>query len=325
DLSAVGGVDLLYSRQTVDQRGSLVDIRLGLETGWGDAEVLEAVLVHSRFDMEHEFVDVVWGPVEQPGVPPEQWPWEPSLVTTIEEDQTDTWGVQLNYTRPLEGQGWRLGGLLTANIKSHPKIPNYTLMSIPRDPGDSWAYDLGVGISKRTETSLFGIDLIYEPVRTQTWADAGEPVVATGGDTIPAGDMTVFNDFRFNNAILRAGLAGYWERLDLQLGIQVKRYGYTLDQTDFVMERRRRQREDWLEWTPTLALALRFQDFTVRYSGRITTGTGRPGVTSRVFALADASTMAARVDFLPAPSGALTLEEAVVHTHQVSVAIPLGR
>lgn len=325
DLSALGGVDLLYSRRTVDQRGSLLDLRLGLETGWGNSEVLEAVLVHSRFDMEHDLVDVVWAPVEQPGVPPEQWPWAPELVETTEEDQTDTWGLQLNYTRPLDTEGWRLGGLLTANLKSHPKIPNYTLMSIPRDPGDSWAYDLGIGISKRTATAEFGIDLIYEPVRTQTWADAAEPVVTARGDTIPAGDMTVFNDFRFNNAILRTGLAGHWERFDLQFGIQLKRYGYTLAQTDFVMERRRRQQEDWLEWTPTVALALHFQDFSIRYTGRVTTGTGRPGVTSgRVFALADASTLAATPDFLPAPSGHLTLEEATVHTHQVSVSIPFG-
>lgn len=325
DLTAVSGVDLLYARQTTDQQGSLVDLRFGLETGWESGAVLEAVAVHTRFRMEHEFMDLVWVQVEQPDVPPEEWPWTQQVVESTEEDATNTWGLHLDYTTPLEGDGWRLGGLLTANYKSHPKIPNYTLMSIPRDPGDSWAYDLGIGISKRTGSSEFGVDLVYEPVWTETWADAAEPVIAVGGETIPAGDMTVFNDFRFNNAILRAGLAGYSERFDILFGIRVKRYAYTLDQTDFVLDRRRRQRESWLEWTPSVALAIHLRDFSIRYSGSITTGTGRPGVSrSVVFPVADASSLSAGADFLPAPSGSLTLQEATVHTHQIGVSIPLG-
>nr|NIP82959.1 hypothetical protein [Gemmatimonadota bacterium]NIQ58981.1 hypothetical protein [Gemmatimonadota bacterium]NIU79188.1 hypothetical protein [Gammaproteobacteria bacterium]NIX47872.1 hypothetical protein [Gemmatimonadota bacterium]NIY12243.1 hypothetical protein [Gemmatimonadota bacterium] len=299
--------------------------RLGLETAWGEGEALEAVLVHSRLDVEHDLVDLVWEPVPQEGVPEEQWPWEPRLVESTEHDETDTWGLQLDYTRPLEGEGWQVGGLLTANYKSHPKIPNYTIMSIPRDPGDSWAYDLGVGISKRTAGAVFGVDLIYEPVWTETWADAADSIVTASGDTIPPGDMTVFNDFRFNNAIIRMGVGGRSERIDLQAGLQLKRYGYTLDQTDFAQERRRRQRESWMEWTPTLALALRFDDFTIRYSGRITTGTGRPGVARRGMVMPATDMSLASVDFLPAPTGPLTLAEATVHTHQVSVSIPVGR
>ena len=30
----------------------------------------------------------------------------------------------------------------------HPKIPNYEIMNIPRDPGTSWSYNLGVGIAR---------------------------------------------------------------------------------------------------------------------------------------------------------------------------------
>lgn len=322
DLTGVSGVDLLYSSQTVDQRGSLRDVRLGMETGWGE-QVLEAVVVHRRFAMEHDLLDWIWEPVPQEGVPEEQWPRQRRAARRTEQDETLTWGLQLNYVGPLEEDGWYVGGLLTANYKSHPKIPNYTLMSIPRDPGDSRAYHLGVGISKRSETSTFGIDLIYEPVWTETWADAAGPVPTTSGDTIPAGEMTVFNDFRFHNGIIRMGLEGRAERLDLQFGLLLKRYGYTLDQEDLVLERRRRQKEDWLEWTPSLALAFRFNDFTIGYTGRFTAGTGRPGVASgRAFPVMDAT--AASPDFLPAPSGSLTLDPAIVHTHQISVSIPFG-
>lgn len=325
DLSALGGVDLLYDRRPIDQRGSLVDLRLGLATGWVDGSALEAVLVHTRLEMEHDLVDLVWVPTRQPDLPPEEWSWQWETVERTEHDETNTWGFHVDYTRPLDAEGWEVGARVTGNVKSHPKIPNYTLMSIPRDPGDSWAWDFGVGLGKRTPSSVLGIDLVYEPVWTETWADAAAPTPTLGGDTIPAGDMTVFNAFRFDNAILRAGLSGHLDRLQLAFGIQLKRYAYTLDQTDFVMERRRRQRESWIEWTPTLSLGLDLDDFAIRYTGRVTTGTGRPGViTTGSPVLADAA-LALGVDFLPAPSDALTLDEVMVHTHQVSVSIPFGR
>lgn len=325
DLSAVGGVDLLYTRQTVDQGGHLLDIRLGLTSERPAGDVVEAVLVHNRLDMRHHLVDLVWAQPEVDSLPQDQWPWQPELVETTELDQTNTWGLHLGWTRPLEADGWLIGVVATGNYKSHPKIPNYTLMNIPRDPGDSWAYDLGVGISRRTDNAVFGFDLIYEPIWTETWADAAEPTPTVRGDTIPAGAMTVFNDFRFHNAILRMGVAGQADRVDLQFGLEVKAHRYTLDQTDFVLDLQRRQHEDWLEWRPSLALGLRFDDFSVRYTGRITAGTGRPGVAWPWGVRAEAATVLAGADFLPAPSGALTLADATVHTHQLGVSIPLGR
>jgi hypothetical protein len=326
DLTAVGGVDLLYGRQTVDQGGSLVDVRLGFASELSGGQSLEAVVLHSRFRMRHELVDRIWEPVPADrDLPPEEQRWQNRWVESTERDETDTWGLHLNYQRPLAQPGWRVGGILTVNYKSHPKIPNYTLMSIPRDPGDSWAYDIGVGITRRTETAVFGLDVVYEPIWTETWADAATDQVTVTGDTVPAGDMTVFNDFRFNNAILRLGIAGHQDRLDLQAGLQLRAYRYTLDQTDFVADRRRRQHENWIEWTPSVAVGLHFDDFAIRYTGRATTGAGRPGVAwegdGDVFAVADAG----RVDYIPAPSGALTLQDETVHTHQIAVTIPFGR
>ncbi len=324
DLTAVGGIDLLYSQRTVDQGGSLFDVRLGLTSEWGDGETLEAVAVHSRFRMRHELVDRVWEQVPVDSIPDPQWPWRDRWVYSTERDETDTWGLHLGYRHPLEAPGWATGAILTVNYKSHPKIPNYTLMSIPRDPGDSWAYNLGVGISRRTAGAAFGIDVVYEPIWTETWADAADDQITVHGDTIPAGDMTVFNDFRFNNLLLRMGVAGTGDHFDVQAGLQVRTYRYTLDQTDFQNARRRRQQESWLEWTPSIALGVTLEDFALRYTGRITTGTGRPGVAwggVDVLMAADAG----RVDFLPAPSGALTLEDEVVHTHQLEVSIPVGR
>ena len=36
-----------------------------------------------------------------------------------------------------------LGWVATTNLMSHPKIPNYEIVNIPRDPGRSTAYNVG--------------------------------------------------------------------------------------------------------------------------------------------------------------------------------------
>lgn len=325
ELSGMAGVDLLYDRPPVSQDGHMYDLRLGLTSEPHAGGELEAIVLHSRLDMRHEFVSVIWEPVEDPALPPEEWEWRTRRVESTERDETATWGLHLGYARSLDPEGWTAGGIFTVNYKDHPKIPNYTLMSIPRDPGGSWAYDIGLGLSRRSASAVFGLDVIYEPIWTETWADAASPTPTASGDTIPVGDMTVFNDFRFSNAIIRMGIGGSADRLDVQAGLQVKRYRYTLDQTDFIAGIDRRQKEGWLEWRPSLSLGLRLDDFSIHYTGRITTGTGRPGVAGSTWWTRDVAVPLAAGDFLAAPSGALTLAEATVHMHQLRVEVPLGR
>src|SRR5207302_2230937 len=86
--------------------------------------------------------------------------------------------------------------LATVNRMSHPKLPEYELANvpaIPRDPGHSSAYNVGLGLSKIRGPLTFGIDAIYEPIWSYTWADAASPVVTATGDTIPVGGRTVEN------------------------------------------------------------------------------------------------------------------------------------
>ena len=70
---------------------------------------------------------------------------------------------------------------------------------------------------------------------------------------------------------------------------------------------------------------MRFGDVDVRYLGRKTHGTGRPGLandfvaTPGVFAAADV----AGSNILAAPTGPLTLTPVSVTTHQLSVSVPL--
>jgi hypothetical protein len=82
----------------------------------------------------------------------------------------------------------------------------------------------------------------------------------------------------------------------------------------------RDQRESWIEWSPTFGASFALPAVEVRYGLRVTTGTGRPGTIAvgwpETLSTADA-------DFILAPQAPLTLQDARVVTHQLSVTIPV--
>jgi hypothetical protein len=317
-LNAVDGVDLLYSNsRSIDQDGGLWGVRAGLAGELGEDKRLEAVAVHERFSMEHDvsYLDWSWDPLNR----------RPIVRERVEEnhDRTNTTGLQVVLTAPV-GEFWRAGPIFTVNRKTHPKIPNYDLASIPRDPGHSWAFDLGAGLGHERGPLSFGVDVIYEPVWSETWAEAADTVRTTGGTLLRAGDRTIENDFFLSNVHLRLGLARETPRWGFQLGLQASSRETELDQWNVVTATRREQEESWMEWTPSFGAMIRFPELEVRYSGWLTTGTGRPSVdfavrggTARADAAAESS------DFLVPPSGPLILQEAQVTTHQISVRLPL--
>src|SRR5216117_2792064 len=187
-LHALDGVDLLYSgSRRVEQTGHAIDFRVGALKEWpGErgARSLEAVVLHNRFAATHSvlYVDKFWDPGLQ------QIVFEPR--TDHNFDRTNTWGAQFEYRMPLATPGWRIGWALTINRATHPKLPDYDITNvavIPWDPGRSYAYNLGLGLSKVLGPATFGVDAIYEPIRSYTWADAIVPTATLGGDTIPSG------------------------------------------------------------------------------------------------------------------------------------------
>ena len=316
DLSAVHGVELLYAGSLgLRQFGEAVDVRAGVAIGLPGQRAFEAVVVHDRFSMTHDvtYVETIFDSTVG-------W-WEPQTRVETNLDQTRTTGLHVNYRLPV-APGWTLGLVGTGNYKDHPKIPNYDLANIPRDPGTTWAYNLGLGLAHRDGPATFAAEAIVEPIRSHTWAEAAVPTTTTGGFVIPAGGVTVDNRFRFMNALLRMGLSRDISQATLQLGLQVRSIRYQLTQRDLVAGSSRRQSEDWMEWSPTWGLAIHFPEFDLRYSGRVTSGTGRPSVgwtgggVTRLAALESA-------DFIVAPSGPLTLQEARVVNHQVVIVLPI--
>ncbi len=326
-LHALDGVDLLYSgSRRVEQTGHAIDLRVGALKQWpGEAGVrsLEAIVVHNRFAATHTvlYADQVWDPDLQ------QIVLEPR--TEHNYDQTNTWGAQLKYQLPLATPGWSIGWLATVNRATHPKLPNYEISNvtvIPWDPGRTYAYDLGLGLSKVLGRATFGVDAIYEPIRSYTWADATTPRVTVDGDTIPLGGKTVENRFKFSNAVFRIGvghdvdLEGTSKMLGFQFGLAVRSISYQLRQADHLEASLRELRTGWFEWTPSWGLTLRFPEFELRYRGRVTKGAGRPGTQSigvvDGFALSSATILAA-------PSGPLNLIDVDTSTHQISLSLPL--
>ena len=328
-LHAIDGTEILYANnQGIVQNGDAVDVRLGLLKQWKGERSFEALLLHNRFGMTHDvrFVDLIWNP---------------GLRTITSQprnehnvDRTNTWGAHFAYSRPLGDSGWHIGAIATTNLLSHPKIPNYELeqvMSIPRDPGHSAAYDLGIGLSKSRNAVTFAVEGVFEPIVSHTWAEADAPIESASGSTIPMGGKTIENHFRFANAVVRTGVSQEFQfqdsetRMKLQLGIGLRSVHYWVDQFDHVQQEGRGLEEHWLEWSPTWGLSVRFAELELRYVGRAANGSGRPAQSQEFFppvGVLDAAGASGR-SVLAVPNGPMTLDPVRVTTHQVSVSLPI--
>jgi hypothetical protein len=326
-LHAVDGVDLLYANsRRLEQSGDAVDLRVGALKEWPSdsgkgARSLQAMLLHNRFAATHTvtYADAIWNPNIQQ--------FEEQTRIEHNEERTNTWAMQLSYQIPLAAPGWRIGWLAVANRASHPKIPTYELTNvpaIPRDPGYTHAFNLGMGVSRVEGPERFGMDLIYEPISSYTWADAAASTPTAAGDTIAPGGKTVENRFRFDNAWFRIGVEQPVKEgapTNFQLGLILHPIKYRLEQRDNVQLASRSVDACWWEWTPTWGLSYRQTRFELRYQGRVTKGAGRPQ--SQFVIGPIAAVDAAGSSLLAAPSGPLFMTDVSTVTHQISLSLPL--
>ena len=274
DLAAVDGVDLLYAgSDRIDQSGSLNDFRLGATKEWEPGHVLEMVLLRNTTSMRHDvhFTTGIYNPILRV--------WTSTTRSDVNLDQTNIWGAHTEYTRPVGTEGWRIGALATANHLSHPKIPNYVLQNLPRDPGATNAFNLGLGAARVSGPFTFGFDVILEPMTSNTWADAATNTARTDGSVIPAGDKTVENHFQFRNSKARLGVGHTWGAdsasrgsFTFDFGLAMYAISYDLIQTNNITRTQRTQHENWVEKGPAFGLRYHTHDIELSYAFRANCG-----------------------------------------------------
>ncbi len=325
DLAAVDGVDLLYAgSDRIDQSGSFNDFRLGATKEWEPGHVFELMLLRNTTDMRHDvrFTTGFFDPALRV--------WKSTTRTDVNLDQTNIWGVHSEYVQPVGTEGWRLGLLGTANHLSHPKIPNYVLQNLPRDPGTTNSFNVGLGAARETGSVTLGADVIIEPMTSNTWADAATITTRPDGTTIPAGDKTVENHFQFHNTKARLGVGHTWGAdssehgaFSVNFGLAMYAISYDLRQTNNITRSSRTQHENWVESGPTFGMRYRTHDIDLSYAFRANCGSqGCDAFPNRgiVFA-ADAARALGGI--ILAPGAPLRLQEGGETSHHFTLSVPI--
>ncbi|MBA3670668.1 MAG: hypothetical protein H0W68_01420 [Gemmatimonadaceae bacterium] len=322
-LGAMDGVDLLYAgADRIEQEGSVTDVRIGAVQEWAPGHALELVVLHNSTNMTHDvhYTDFFFNQ-------------QTRVATTtsrseVNPDRTQIWGVHTEYTQPVGSEGWRLGALATANHLLHPKIPNYSLQNLPRDPGTTTAFNLGFGAAHIGGATTFALDVIAEPMTSDTYAEAAAPVTAAGGAQIPVGGKTVENAFIFSNSRIRVGVghdfiteSAKHGGLTLNLGLAVYSISYRLTQRNNLLNTVRKQNEGWAEWTPQLGLRYRSRELELSYAYMRNCGNESCAPMGDRVTLQGAAVSSGGI--IAAPSSPLFLRSGQETSHRLTIAIPV--
>jgi hypothetical protein len=307
ELDAMDGVNLLYpGSYDIKQYGRSLNYKIGFLGELSKRDQLEFVIARTTFKSFHE---VTYGL-------PYLWyedNWISQYRTELNKDESKGWVIHTKYNNSINDEV-KVGVIFTINWKEHPKIPNYALANIPRDPGSSTAYNIGIGIVKSGERTLLGFEYIYEPMTSYTWAEAGE-----GNPSFPLSFRTVENFFDFYNHIFRGGIYTHTDIswLDYRLGIQLYFNKYNLKQNDNILNTSRTVNENWLETTICGGLTINISGFQILYSLQVILGNGIVGSENNFVWPADAA-IRSESDFIIAPYASLVVDEIPLVTQQIS-------
>ena len=325
DLAAVDGVDLLYAgSDRIDQSGSFNDFRLGATKEWEPGHVFELMVLRNTTDMRHDvrFTTGFFDPALRV--------WKSTTRTDVNLDQTNIWGIHSEYVQPVGTEGWRLGVIGTANHLSHPKIPNYVLQNLPRDPGSTNAFNVGLGAARETGSFTLGADIIIEPMTSNTWADAATTTTRPDGTTIPAGDKTVENHFQFHNTKARLGVGHTWGAdsgehgaFSMNLGLAAYAISYDLTQTNNITRVARMEHENWVESGPTFGMQYRTHDINISYAFRANCGSQGCDAFPNRDVFSPSQSTPALGGIIAAPSAPLRLVEGGETSHHFTISVPI--
>jgi hypothetical protein len=306
EFDAMDGVNLLYPGSSdIKQGGRSLNYKIGFVGELSKQSQMEFVIGRTTFKSSHK---VTYGSLHF-------W-YEDSWIgyrTELNKDESKGWVIHTKYNSSINDE-LKIGGIFTVNWKEHPKIPNYALANIPRDPGSSTAYNIGIGIVNSGERTTLGFEYIYEPMKSYTWAEAGTDI------NLPPAFKTVENYFDFYNHIFRGGLYTHTDItwLDYRLGIQLHFNKYNLKQNDNVLNTSRTLNENWLETTLCGGLTINISSFQIFYSLQVILGNGLVGTEVGGIGFPELSAEAVKSDFLIAPYGSLVVDDIPLVTQQIS-------
>lgn len=308
ELHAIDGVNLLYpGSYDIKQYGRSLDYKIGFIGEPSKQEQLEFVIARTTFKSSHEvtYNNPYWFYTNI---------WIGEYRTELNKDESNGWVIHTKYNNSINDEV-KVGAIFTINWKEHPKIPNYALANIPRDPGSSSAYNIGVGIVDSGKRSTLGFEYIYEPMTSYTWAEAG-----TQNPPFPSSFKTVENFFDFYNHIIRGGIYTHTDIswLDYRLGVQFYFNKYNLKQNDNILNTSRTVNEHWLETTLCAGLTISISNFQILYSLQVILGNGIVGSENDQVIPLSASSIRSVADFLIAPNGPLSVEDVPLVTQQIS-------
>ncbi len=328
DLTGTDGVEQLFANAwDIEEFGSVKDYRVGLTGTFSGGRTFEVAFVRNRFKMTHDVTTVTWELTDSVN-----WLFTPEVDREAHLNISKTWGAHVGYVQPLEETGWRVGGILTVNRKDHPKIPTYDLTQvefaerppIPRDPGNSWAFNVGAGLSYEEGPTTFAMDVVYEPAVSDTWADDLVDVTGADGSVIPAGGHTVDNHFVFSNASASMGLShAIGEKWSVQLGVRMRSFSYRMEQQDHVLGLDRRLTQQWTDWTPSWGTKFDLNGLEIRYTGLASSASHFPFPSFSLGGPDVLTSASIDSDILAPPSGLLATPDETVVTHRFQLSVPI--
>nr|HPI74098.1 hypothetical protein [bacterium] len=212
--------------------------------------------------------------------------------------------------------------MVTIDRRHHPQIPDYPLAGVPCDPGNTQAWNFGLGAKWENETSLFGVDLLYEPIDAKTWTDATNDARIWNGETIAKGGVILRNDYQFYNRILRTGFqlrpASF---LTIASGVQLKWHSYNYYQNDLIngVETTGKPQREWTETVWSTRVGFKTKKIEVGYSLQLQAGMGllEQQWLWRMFMPEDSLIEVARVDFFIPPSIPLYVTPVLYYTQRM--------
>jgi hypothetical protein len=307
ELNAIDGVNLLYpGSYDIKQYGRSLDYKIGFVGEPSEHDRLEFVFARTIFKSSHEvtYNSPYWFYTDS---------WIGGYRIESNKDESKGWVIHTKYNNSISDEV-KIGGIFTVNWKEHPKIPNYALANIPRDPGSSTAYNIGVGVIDSGERTTLGFEYIYEPMTSYTWAEAG-----MDNPPFAPSFKTVENFFDFYNHIIRGGISTHTDMswLDYRLGIQLYFNNYYLKQNDNILNTNRALHESWLETTLCGGLTINISGFQILYSLQVILGNGIVGSENNLVSPALEATRSG-ADFLIAPNGSLVVDDIPLVTQQIS-------